>query len=1041
MRRTLLAVVTLATLLLCLAQPAAAQPGSGAADGGNPDDATVATEDTTGQAFAVLAVRATLRRLLPAHANQIRLLAVPGGGDRATVTGQGGRVVVTGTSPVALLNGVNAYLNEVVGASVSWAGEQLNLPDRLPVPGTDIVRQSTVAHRFALNDTNDGYTGPYWDWSRWEHEIDVLAMHGINEVLVYAGSEAVLYETFRQFGYTDPELRDWIPGIAHQPWWLLQNMCCFGGTLSKQNIEERAALGRRIVDRLRELGMTPVLPGYFGTVPPSFDLKNSGARVIPQGDWGGFPRPDWLDPRNAYFPAVANAFYSAQRRLFGDTTMYKMDLLHEGGNPGDVPIGTAARTVERALQTAHPGATWAILGWQENPRQELLAPLNKSRTLILDGVSDRYDNLDRERNWPNTPYTFGTIPNFGGHTALGANLSIWNKRYWEWKNKPGSNLRGIAIMPEAGDNNPLAFDFFTDLAWQRAPQNLSTWFANWTRSRYGAADPHAAAAWDELRRSVYDPPLDGWSEPQDSLFSARPSLDVTSAASWSPQYLRYDPAAVERALSHLVAVPARLRDSDAYHYDVVDVARQALANRSRALLPQIRSAYLGRDQELFTDLTTTWLHWMDRLEEITGTDTRFMLGPWLAQTANWADSPEERAEMEYDARSLLTVWGTRRSSDIGLHDYANREWSGLISGLYKPRWERYFAELASAMADVRQPSPIDWYEMDEAWARTATGLPTTPTGDPGEVAAQVLAELRADPHQAVISVTPQPLAAKPGEPVEISVTLRNLNAFVPATNVSLKLSLPFAVPTTPNTTPAVAVGGSFTAKWRVTLPVLPNGSPVLRLSAEATFGFDDQEGHASGRTAVLAANGVSSPLHTVSFNSASFGQTGERIAIAGGGRDMWEGTNEFGAAYLARGMVDGATATTAVLSQDQTGAWARAGLVVRNSLAANGSGGYLNLAITPANGCVLSWDNNGDGNLEANTSVGGFSAPVRLKLTRTGKRFTAWCGTPDTWTEVGTVEIDADTQQDVGVFMSAVNGGSGATGIAEFTGFQVSLRQ
>ena len=50
-----------------------------------------------------------------------------------------------------------------------------------------------------------------------------------------------------------------------------------------------------------------------------------------------------------------------------------MDLLHEGGNPGDVPVPDAARAVESGLRTAHPDSVWVILGWQENPRRDLLA--------------------------------------------------------------------------------------------------------------------------------------------------------------------------------------------------------------------------------------------------------------------------------------------------------------------------------------------------------------------------------------------------------------------------------------------------------------------------------------------------------------------------------------------------------------------------------------------------------------------------------------------------------------------------------------------
>lgn len=144
-------------------------------------------------------------------------------------------------------------------------------------------------------------------------------------------------------------------------------MSGYGGPLSPGLIGRRAALGRRIADRMRELGIAPVLPGYFGTVPDGFTARNPGARTVPQGTWNGLRRPDWLDPRTPVFAEVAAAFYRHQAELFGPADHFKMDLLHEGGTAGDVPVPDAARAVESALHTAHPGATWVILGWQANP--------------------------------------------------------------------------------------------------------------------------------------------------------------------------------------------------------------------------------------------------------------------------------------------------------------------------------------------------------------------------------------------------------------------------------------------------------------------------------------------------------------------------------------------------------------------------------------------------------------------------------------------------------------------------------------------------
>ncbi|GHF64479.1 alpha-N-acetylglucosaminidase [Streptomyces mashuensis] len=690
---------------------------------------------------------AALARRFPRHHDQVVFRTVPrrGGHDHFRVTGGTGRITVEGTTPAVQLTGFHHYLRQVAHAHLSWSGEQTgSLPARLPAVPAPLARTANAVHRFALNDTNDGYTGPYRGWDYWEREIDVLALHGFNEVLVYAGADAVHHRTFLRHGHHDDELRAWLPGPAHQPWWLMQNMASYGGPLSAALLERRAALARKIVRRLRELGMTPVLPGWFGTVPPGFAARNPGARTVPQGDWGGFPRPDWLDPRTPHFAAVARTYYAVQQELYGATSMYKMDLLHEGGTPGDVPVGTAARAVQQALRTAHPGATWAILGWQKNPRREILDAVDRSGMLVLDGVPDHYPAVtDREADWGGTPYAFGTIWNFGGHTALGANAPDWAALYHRWRTKPGSALRGIALMPEAADNNPAAFALFSDLAWTDGPVDLAAWFAAWPVQRYGGADAQAARAWDVLRRTAYGTTrADGWSEQADGLFGARPDLAVDRAASWSPRALRYDAAEFERALPALLAVAPALRTSTAYRYDLLDVARQCVSNRSRLLLPRLRAAYEDGDEERFGALAQQWLDWMDLLERLVATDERHLLGRWVADARAWGATAEERERLAADALSLLTVWGPRASADAGkLHDYANREWSGLVGGLYRLRWSTYFTELAAALAENREPRPVDWYALEDGWTRKPPALRTQPAGDVVRLARTVASRL------------------------------------------------------------------------------------------------------------------------------------------------------------------------------------------------------------------------------------------------------------------------------------------------------------
>ncbi|MFG2717238.1 alpha-N-acetylglucosaminidase [Streptomyces sp. NPDC048416] len=728
------------TLLSSLAGSALAI-GAGAGTGHAAGD-PAAPDPGAGEPAAPEPAARALARLLPRHAGQVtfRALARAGEGDGFRVSGGAGRILVEGTTPAVQLAGFHWYLRHEAHAHISWAGEQTDLPATLPSVPTPIEKTAGVTHRFALNDTNDGYTGPYHDWTYWERELDVLALHGYNEVLVYLGADTVHHRTFLQHGYTDEELRAWIPGPAHQPWWLLQNMSGFGGPLSPQLLAARAELAVRVVGRLRELGMNPVLPGYFGTVPPGFADREPGARVVPQGSWSGFARPDWLDPRSAAFGRVAATFYRVQGELLGAAPLYKMDLLHEGGTPGDVPVGEAAEAVETALHTARPEALWAILGWQNNPHREIVEAVEKDRLFIVDGLSDRFASVtDREETWQGTPYAFGSIWNFGGHTVMGANTPDWASLYESWRTKEDSALDGIALMPEGADNNPAAFALFSDLPWTEGPLDLTDWFRQWPRYRYGADDPHAAAAWDVLRRTAYGTTrADSWSEGADGLFGARPDLNALSASYWSPHRIRYDADEFARALPALLAVAPALRASTAYRYDLLDVTRQVLSNRSRLLLPRISAAYTAKDAAELTRLTDEWLRDMALLERVVATDRGHLVGRWIADARAWGTTEQEKDRLAQDALSLLTVWGPRAAADDGhLRDYANREWSGLVGGLYALRWRTCFDALTTSLTSGRVPVPVDWYALEDTWVRTHPAFATEPTGDIVQVAGEV----------------------------------------------------------------------------------------------------------------------------------------------------------------------------------------------------------------------------------------------------------------------------------------------------------------
>lgn len=705
---------------------------------------------TDPSAFHLAPVQAVVQRVLPMHATQIELVALPKTtNDHYRITGVTGHVRIAGDSPLALLVGVETYLHRVAHVDIGWPGESVSrLPVQLPAPSLPINGDAIVPDRFALNDTDDAYSNAYLDWDGWQRKIDLLALHGINEVFMPVGMDEVYRRTFEKFGYDDTQIRRWIPDPAHQPWWLLQNLSGIGAPVSAGVYARRVAMGQKIVARLRELGMTPVFPGYYGSVPTGFAKRYVKANLIPQGDWGGLQRPDWLDPREPLFGQIAAAFYREQHALFGDSTLYKMDLLHEGGEAGNVPPKAAAQKVWQALHAAHPDARWVLLGWESNPTTDEIEGAGKEHLLLVDGLSDRMPSLDREKQWLGAPYAFGSIPNFGGHQGLGANTSVWFERFPAWLNKPDSAMRGIAYLPEGTGTDPAAFTLFTRLGWSPTLADRLGWFRDYADYRYGGRDAHAEAAWRAMAESAYAMPPTRLSESQDSLFAAAPNLKAQRATMYGPRAMRYDAARFASALTELLQVAPPLRDTSAYRHDIVDVARQALDNRSRMLLPQLRTAYESSDVALFSRLSKEWLDDMTLMDRLLATDPNLLLGRWLAPARSAGTTPAEGERLAYQQLILLIQWSDDNKPSDTLNDYANREYAGLMGAFYRARWQRYFDALTDAMQTHTAPPTFDWVKDARDWANTEPRPAIQPTGDPHRLAAKVADRLGIAPGEA-----------------------------------------------------------------------------------------------------------------------------------------------------------------------------------------------------------------------------------------------------------------------------------------------------
>jgi alpha-N-acetylglucosaminidase len=126
----------------------------------------------------------------------------------------------------------------------------------------------------------------------------------------------------------------------------------------------------------------------------------------------------------------------------------------------------------------------------------------------------------------------------------------------------------------------------------------------------------------------------------------------------------------------------------------VDVTRQVLADYASMLQQTAALMYKTRDEAGFKDASEDFLELIDDMDKLLGTREEFLLGKWLSDARNVGHTQQEKDLYEQNARNQITLWGNK---DCRIKDYACKHWNGMMSGFYKPRWERFFTTVSEAM--------------------------------------------------------------------------------------------------------------------------------------------------------------------------------------------------------------------------------------------------------------------------------------------------------------------------------------------------------
>lgn len=683
-------------------------------------------KDATTEALHVLE-RATGRSALPVRLSIKRNPDKEETGTYFNYRVEDGVLKVEGNSPVSLCRGFYDYVKDNHMGLCSWSGTNIALPSRLE-DGTGKRVVSPFEHHYYFNVCTYGYTMPYWDWERWEKEIDWMALHGLDMPLALVAYEAIIARVWKKMGLTDDEIDSYFVGPAHLPWMRMGNVSGIDGPLNKDWHEDQIALQHQILARMRALGMKPICPGFPGFVPQAFKRLYPELELL-QTNWCGGAFHNWMvSPQDPLFTQIGVAFIREWEREFGKCHYYLVDSFNEmdipfpakGSRERHDLLASYGEKVYTSIRRGNPGATWVMQGWMFGYQRDiwdyetlgaLVSKVPDDKMILLDLAVDYNKHIwHSDVNWEfykgfyNKPWVYSVIPSMGGKTAMTGFLEFYANGHLEALASPNKGrLMAHGMAPEGLENNEVIYELLCDAGWSDQKIDLHEWLQEYSSNRYGSYPKALRQCHNKLLESVYnsftDHPRYNWQFRPGTV--KRGSVNINDA--------------FFRAIESFVAASDKMKGNPLYLADVAEFTALYLGGKAELLICAIDRQYEKGDTARAGKLEKDFIYLLRGIDALLTSHPTLRLERWIDFAHRHARTPEQHRQYERNAKRIVTVWGPP------VDDYSARVWSGLVRDYYLPRWQHYFQSRKSGTA-------FDFAEWEKEWVGSEGCSPAeTPT--------------------------------------------------------------------------------------------------------------------------------------------------------------------------------------------------------------------------------------------------------------------------------------------------------------------------
>ncbi|KAH7550411.1 hypothetical protein JRO89_XS13G0187400 [Xanthoceras sorbifolium] len=712
----------------------------------------------------VAAAYGLLQRLLPSHSSafEFRIISKEQcGGESCFIIKNhpssyirgAPEILITGVTGVEVSAGLHWYLKHWCGSHISWettGGAQLSSMPKLGslprVRDDGILVRRPVPWNYYQNAVSSSYSFAWWDWKRWEKEIDWMGLQGINLPLAFTGQEAIWQKVFQKYNISSSDLDDFFGGPAFLAWSRMANLHGWGGPLPESWFDQQLILQKKILARMYELGMTPVLPAFSGNVPAALKQVFPLAKITRLGNWFSVKSdPRWcctylLDATDPLFIEIGRAFIEQQLKEYGRTGhIYNCDTFDENTPPVDDPayISSLGAAIYSGMQSGDSEAVWLMQGWLFSydpfwrPPQMKALLLSGSLRLKMILLSRFYavrDGSDTIGQLFIVPLHMCMLHNFAGNIEMYGILDAIASGPVEARRSEKSTMASDCVFID------YHFVGFVDVELELEILSREGFFELEIILLIVLVDKNrdVIVAFPDVDPSLLSISHERYDEYGKPVL--RRAVLERHRNSYDQPHLWYSTSEVIRALELFISSGDELSASKTYRYDLVDLTRQALAKYANKLFLEVIEAYNLNDVHGVSQQSMRFLELVEDMDTLLACHDGFLLGPWLESAKQLAQNAEQEKQFEWNARTQITMWFDNTEEEASLlRDYGNKYWSGLLRDYYGPRAAIYFKYLIESLEkghgfrlkDWRR----EWIELTNDWQSSTNLYPVKSFGD------------------------------------------------------------------------------------------------------------------------------------------------------------------------------------------------------------------------------------------------------------------------------------------------------------------------